>query len=76
MQEYDEELKDNYPSEGDLHKFQKFGASPVMNKHTPSYFTDKKNSVDFSKILSSGVSPRNNNFFTNNFAEHLSKLLN
>ena len=75
IQEYEEELKECFPSERDMEKKEEAMSPSQMAKKTPSYFMDKKSSLDMSKLFPNGVSPRNNNFFTNNIVEHLGKCI-
>jgi antitoxin component of MazEF toxin-antitoxin module len=73
IQEYEEELKECFPSDRDMEKKDEAFSPEQMSKKTPSYFMDKKSSLDMSKLFPSNASPRNNNFFTRNIVEHLGK---
>lgn len=75
IHEYEEELKECFPSDRDIDRKDEAFSPGQMTKKTPSYFMDKKSSLDMSKLFPNGASPRNNNFFTNNLVEQLGKII-
>lgn len=66
INEFEEELKEGMMSNRGNEKLMISSPSPMMNKNTPSFFLDKKHSIDIQQLQSSNHSPKYSEFFSRN----------